>query len=418
MHPPCSSRAILGGLRGALVKIGATTSGSQHRQSAKVEEVAHMLFAPGMSRFFATHPPLLERLQGHRSAVRRAGNRCEARARVAAETADAEAQAAASGCGERQQLACLLMRCRRRAAARSRSSSAIPARAHVQLARQIRQVAARSESIAAGRASRYGARAAARALALDCNAETRERQKHFIAQQLGCRGCGCRSQPSVRPLTRSTPEQRMPVIAAHIPGAAPADARRANAAHVVPQRHVAAGRAHVAAEPMCCANSRKCSCATTSIRWRACGACRSTPLRSDVQVLFSVLAHHGHQDDAAARRAYEAGMHHSVPRERPAYAPAWRLGHSAGRRAEPSRPRRRSSRSSWSRRWCKTVTHDQRLTIGEAELLRAVCATLALPAAAAGRAVRRCARDSARGARSRLIAVAADHRSADKQDSL
>ena len=35
----------------------------------------------------------------------------------------------------------------------------------------------------------------------------------------------------------------------------------------------------------------------------------------------------------------------------------------------------------------KTVTHDQQLTIGEAELLRAVCATLALSAAAAGRAV-------------------------------
>src|SRR5690606_23105997 len=29
----------------------------------EVDEVAHMLFAPGMSRLFATHPPLLERLK-------------------------------------------------------------------------------------------------------------------------------------------------------------------------------------------------------------------------------------------------------------------------------------------------------------------------------------------------------------------
>jgi Zn-dependent protease with chaperone function len=50
------------GLRGALVKIGASAAGSRVA-NPEVEEVAHMLFAPGMSRFFATHPPLLERLK-------------------------------------------------------------------------------------------------------------------------------------------------------------------------------------------------------------------------------------------------------------------------------------------------------------------------------------------------------------------
>jgi Zn-dependent protease with chaperone function len=50
------------GLRGALVKIGAATSGSKIG-NPEVEEVAHMLFAPGMRRLFATHPPLLERLE-------------------------------------------------------------------------------------------------------------------------------------------------------------------------------------------------------------------------------------------------------------------------------------------------------------------------------------------------------------------
>ena len=39
------------GLRGALVKIGATSHGSRIG-NPEVEEVAHMLFAPGMSRFF------------------------------------------------------------------------------------------------------------------------------------------------------------------------------------------------------------------------------------------------------------------------------------------------------------------------------------------------------------------------------
>ena len=51
-----------GGLRGALVKIGASTAGSRVG-NPEVEEVAHMLFAPGMSRFFATHPALVDRLK-------------------------------------------------------------------------------------------------------------------------------------------------------------------------------------------------------------------------------------------------------------------------------------------------------------------------------------------------------------------
>ena len=50
------------GLKGALMKIAALEEGSKF-VAADAEEVAHMLFAPGMSRFFATHPPLLERIR-------------------------------------------------------------------------------------------------------------------------------------------------------------------------------------------------------------------------------------------------------------------------------------------------------------------------------------------------------------------
>ena len=50
------------GLKGALVKIGGLDLGSK-LQSVRVDEVAHMLFAPGMSRLFATHPPLIERIR-------------------------------------------------------------------------------------------------------------------------------------------------------------------------------------------------------------------------------------------------------------------------------------------------------------------------------------------------------------------
>src|SRR5262249_9202643 len=46
----------------ALVKIGASTRSSRLVE-ADADAVAHMLFAPGMTRAFATHPPLIERIR-------------------------------------------------------------------------------------------------------------------------------------------------------------------------------------------------------------------------------------------------------------------------------------------------------------------------------------------------------------------
>lgn len=50
------------GLKGALMKIAALSEGS-HLTALHTESVAHMLFAPGVARVFATHPPLLERIR-------------------------------------------------------------------------------------------------------------------------------------------------------------------------------------------------------------------------------------------------------------------------------------------------------------------------------------------------------------------
>ena len=50
------------GLKGALVKIAALEEGS-YLTALHTEQVAHMLFAPGLDRIFATHPPLLERIR-------------------------------------------------------------------------------------------------------------------------------------------------------------------------------------------------------------------------------------------------------------------------------------------------------------------------------------------------------------------
>jgi hypothetical protein len=50
------------GLKEALVKIAATPDGSV-LTTPHAEQAAHMFFAEGLNRFFATHPPILERIR-------------------------------------------------------------------------------------------------------------------------------------------------------------------------------------------------------------------------------------------------------------------------------------------------------------------------------------------------------------------
>src|SRR5262249_21134037 len=50
------------GLKEALVKIAALPDGSALR-TPHADQAAHMLFAEGLTRLFATHPPILERIR-------------------------------------------------------------------------------------------------------------------------------------------------------------------------------------------------------------------------------------------------------------------------------------------------------------------------------------------------------------------
>ena len=119
----------------------------------------------------------------------------------------------------------------------------------------------------------------------------------------------------------------------------------------------------------------------------------------DVQLVLSVLAQHGCQDEAAARRAYEIGAHHLYPRERPAYAaPAhWQAPlDSALSRLDRLAP---LAKEQLVEALEKTILHDEQATIGEVELLRTVCASLhcPLPPLLGGQALR--ARPQAVGCR-------------------
>ena len=99
----------------------------------------------------------------------------------------------------------------------------------------------------------------------------------------------------------------------------------------------------------------------------------------ELQVLFSVLAQHGHDDANDARRAYEAGMHALLPRERPDFAvPAnWTTPlDKALSRLDLLAP---VAKEQLVEALVRTISHDHRITVAETELLRTVCASLHCP---------------------------------------
>src|SRR5262245_18749688 len=298
------------GLRGALVKIGASAAGSRVA-NPEVEEVAHMLFAPGMSRFFATHPPLLERLkdidpQFDPKEIDRA------RARMTAASAvETEAPAATPKAADVMSIIDLP------AAAPSVIAELVgnPGTAHMQIAREIRQ-SLPEPIVAAGRHAQ-SARALLLALALDSNADTRARQKQVIAQRLSP-AIAAATAALERDVAALEPEQLIPALLRGFPalrqltheervqlmaclnGMLPQDGNVALHSYVL--RKLA--QMHLRDDLHPVARVRRLTL---------------DAVQRDAQVLFSVLARYGHGDDVSARRAYEAGMHQLFPSERPAY---------------------------------------------------------------------------------------------------
>jgi len=357
------------GLRGALVKIGASSAGSRVG-NAEVEEVAHMLFAPGMRRFFATHPPLLERLKAidPRFDPKEIDS---ARARMTAAAAESETPAAAGRAAEAMSIIDLP------AAGPAMIAGLVgnPGTAHMQLAREIRQ--SLPEAIVTAGRHPQSARALLLALALDSSPEIRARQKQAIALRLTAEIAAAtgaleqnvdalepeqripallRSFPALRQLTH---EERVQLMAC-LNGMLPRDGNVSLHSYVL--RKLAQMHLRDDLNP----RARPSRLTLQAIQ-------------QDAQVLFSVLAQHGHGDEISARRAYEAGMHHLFPRERPGYgiAGAWAAALDlALSRLDQLAP---IAKEQLVEAMVGTVTHDQQLTMGEAELLRAVCASLHCP---------------------------------------
>jgi len=359
------------GLRGALVKIGALSGGSK-LANPEVEEVAHMLFAPGMSRLFATHPSLEHRLK----AIDPRFDPKEfekARQQMIAAAAQGTTEAASRpSSAERLES---LINVPGAAPAAVAGLVGNPGTIHMQVARQIRK--SLPEGVVAAGRHPESARALLLGLALDSNTQARERQKQFIAQQIGAQVAEAVAQLQGA-IDALEPEQRMPALLRTFSSLRQLTRedrlQLMSCLNGMLQRE---GRVSLHSYVL-----RKLAQVHLRDDLNPSARARQLPLNGvhkDLQVLFSVLAQHGHSADAAARRAYEAGVHHLLPRQRPSFSSSENWSQPldlALSRLDQLAP---IIKEQLVEAMVKTVTHDQQLTLGESELLRTVCATLHCP---------------------------------------
>ena len=361
------------GLRGALVKIGALGVGSKF-QDTDAEEVAHLLFAAGVTRAFATHPPLEERIREIDPSFR-AGEFETMRIRMNQERALTTEEASRPQRDAAARLDDLLQGAVILAPAAIAQLVGNPGTSHVQRAQELR-VSLPPELTAAARDAER-ARALFLALTLDATEDARGRQLAFIEQQMG------RDQrlaiEGLLPVVDSLQAaQRMPALLQAFPALHQLGRKeRQDLLKCLNELLIREGRVSIDAYAL-----RKL--AQVQLRDELQPGARAFDLsiesvEDDLQTLFSVLALSGSDDEAEARRAYEIGMAQLLPVRRPAFQRLsnWprRLDMALNRidRLAPA------GKEMLVQALVRTISHDLRMTVAESELLRAVCAAVHCP---------------------------------------
>lgn len=363
-----------GGIRNALVKIGALAQGSR-LADADAQEVSHMLFAPGVRQLMESHPPLVDRIRAIDPRFDpREFDAVRARLMAARERAAAEA-AAESPARAAERLKQILTSTVLVAPAAVAAKVGNPGSAEFDAARDIR--VSLPDSLLAAAAEPTRARALLLALALDPGQDVRARQLAFIAEELG---------PDVAAeATALAPEvdgleaiQRMPALLGVFPTLHQLS-REERERLLGTVGAMLAREARVSIHAYALRKLAQVQLRDEMARGSVGGNRSLAAAAGDLQVLFSVIASSGHRDPAEARRAYEAGIQGLLPRQRPDFAvpthwpPALDAALNRLDRLAPA------GKQLLVEALTRTIAHDRRLTVAESELLRAICATLHCP---------------------------------------
>jgi len=362
------------GIAGALKKLYALEAGSKLQES-HAEEVSHMLFGDGVgySALFATHPPLLERIKRlepdfdprQLEPLARRWNASDYRP-------EDEERAPPPSFAARTAPVTL-------APALLAATAGQPQQAHYDAAAALH--AALPESLLA--AARDPERAASLlfALLLEPAAEMRQTQLARIARDYGAARASEVAALWPR-LSELHPAQRLPLASIALPSlrrlARPELARLLETLTALIQ---ADGR--LAVFEYCLARLLRMQIGEIlrPATARVAGMRALAELAEPVGLTLSVLAHFGQQTDAqAAARAFAAGAQRLALRPPPAFVPpaadwASRLDAALGA-LDALRP---ADKAALLEALAATVAADGAVTVEEAELLRAICASLHCP---------------------------------------
>jgi Zn-dependent protease with chaperone function/uncharacterized tellurite resistance protein B-like protein len=385
------------GLKGALMKIAALTEGS-YLTALHTESVAHMLFAPGLSRILDTHPPLLERIRKldphfDPQEIERLAAQGVAESAPPGEE-EQEPQPIETPAPAFAMLSGLAIASARPAAAATAAAApappptAVPATAraiaaqvgqvesiHIDHATQLRQRlpdSLRSFADVPGKA-----RSLVLALLISRADEVRASQERLLGGVLTPAELAAVQEaaavartlepmlrlpallqifPALRRLPLADRQQLMKLVAELI-----------NADHRVDVFEFSLAKllttllgAHMDARP-------------------PHGNLTLEDAAQSIHVLFATMARVGAADDRAARAAYETGMQAVLPMRRPPYVsyPDWpRRLDAALTELEQLQP---FAKQALIEGLVRTIASDERLNVEEAELLRTTCALLHCP---------------------------------------
>ena len=370
------------GLKEALVKIAAMPDGSV-LTTPRAEQAAHMFFAAGLNRFFATHPPLLERIreldpQFDEGEIARVAAELE-RLDVAEERATAVAGTGAAGTAAAGLVSVaaspLTARSGSMAAAGAVSSLAGSVDAiHIKHAQTLN--ATLPDTL---REFQSPGRAQALVLALLLSKEPAVRQRQFalLGQSLSVGNFAVIQQ--IAPVADAIePMLRLPALQQVFPSLrrAPAAQRRALAQLASELIHA---DARIDAFEFSLAKLLE-TLLNDELEARVPhGTLSLDDVQVEVKVLFATLAQLGAQDEHSARIAYEAGMSVVLPMRSPEY----RALSDWPRQLSAALPRLEQLEPFAKQRLIdglvKTITADEVMSEAESELLRTVCALLHCP---------------------------------------
>lgn len=390
------------GLAGALKKIGAHAEGAKLATS-EAEEVSHMLFCDGVgyAALTATHPPLLERIRridpGYDGKELAEAAKRASRQRPGRQGArDAGARPAGAAAGAAAPLAEAVAGLAGTPAAAAKAARGLPGGAasmHVSPRGVAAQVAnpAADDYVAAHRiadavpeALRVLAYMQDRApelvlaMVVDADPGVRARQLEAIAN-LGEERRE-RIEALMPAIQAVNPMHRLPLAAMAFPAL-----RRLPRPWL--ERFIAALDAVVRADgalhlsEYCLARlvSHQVMEALDPAKARPMGRRRLRDCQAQLADLFAVLARHGQVDATAAQRAYVAGLGAVLDTAAPAFAPpadwaaALDLALPELDRLDPA------GKQLVIEGMVRCMSHDERITVAESELLRTVCAALHCP---------------------------------------